>query len=110
MRALKWLSTASDEDVLKVVPAEYALGDRDTYLAALGRSRPGYSKDGLIPPSGAAALYQVLRKFDPAVKEAASFDAAQTYENRFAERAPKTGALTVSCQLRTRLRALKTSF
>ena len=86
MRALKWLSTASAEDILKVIPAEYALGDRGTYLAALERSRPGYSKDGLIPPSGAAALYQVLKRFDPAVQEAGSLDVGQAYENKFVEK------------------------
>jgi NitT/TauT family transport system substrate-binding protein len=49
VRALQWLSTASAEDILKVIPPEYTLGDKGTYLAALERSRPGYSKDGLIP-------------------------------------------------------------
>ncbi len=93
MRALKWLSTASAEDILKVIPVEYALGDRSTYLAALERSRPGYSKDGLIPSSGAVALYQVLKRFDPAVQEAAgNLDILQAYENRFVE---KTAAAQV---------------
>ena len=87
VRALKWLSTASAEDILKVIPAEYALNDRSTYLAALERSRPGYSKDGIIPPAGAATLYQVLKRFDPAVQEAGSLDVRQAYENKFVERA-----------------------
>jgi NitT/TauT family transport system substrate-binding protein len=88
VRALKWLTTASAEQVLKVIPPEYALGDTETYLAALERSRPGYSKDGLIPPSGAAALYQVLKRFDPAVQGAGSLDVDRTYDNRFANSSP----------------------
>jgi NitT/TauT family transport system substrate-binding protein len=89
VRALSWLRTASDEDILRVVPAEYALNDRATYAAALARSRHGYSKDGLIPPAGAAALYEVLKRFDPAVQEVAGLDPAQAYENKFAARAPE---------------------
>jgi len=88
VRALKWLSTASAEDILKVLPPDYTLGDRGTYLAALERSRPGYSRDGLIPPAGAVALYHVLRRFDPAVQGAGKLDVSRAYENRFVE---KTG-------------------
>ena len=87
VRALKWLSTASNEEVLKVVPPEYLLGDRDTYLAALSRQRRGVSRDGVIPPAGAQALYQVLKRFDPAVKEAGPLDVRQAYEVKFAESA-----------------------
>jgi sulfonate transport system substrate-binding protein len=86
VRALKWLNTASADDILKVIPPEYTLGDPDIYMAALARQRQGYSKTGLIPPSGAAALYQVLKKFDPAVQEAGNLDLGQAYENKFVER------------------------
>lgn len=89
VRALKWLGNASGDDVLKAVPPEYALGDRSLYLAALDRSRPGYSRDGLIPPAGAQALYQVLKKFDPAVQQADNLDVTQTYDNQFVEKALK---------------------
>jgi NitT/TauT family transport system substrate-binding protein len=87
VRALLWLRKASDEDVLKTVPPEYMLGERGTYLAALQRSREGYSKDGLITASGAQALYKVLRSFDEAVKAAPAIDLAQTYDMRFVEKA-----------------------
>jgi NitT/TauT family transport system substrate-binding protein len=86
VRALQWLSTASAEDVLKVLPPDYTLGDRETYLAALERSRPGYSRNGLIPPAGALALYHVLRRFDSAVQGAGKLDVSQAYENRFVEK------------------------
>jgi NitT/TauT family transport system substrate-binding protein len=87
VHALKWLAAASAEDVLKAVPPEYTLGERGTYLAALERSRPGYSKDGRIPPAGAAALYQVLKRFDPAVQGAGDLDVSRAYENKFVVRA-----------------------
>jgi len=87
VRALKWLQKASAEDVAKVIPPEYLLGDKAVYFAAFERSREGYSKDGTISPAGAAALYKILRTFDPAVKDGPQVDLAQTYDNRFVERA-----------------------
>jgi NitT/TauT family transport system substrate-binding protein len=87
VRALLWLDTASAEQILKTVPPEYTLGERATYLAALERQRQGFSKDGLIPPAGAAALHRVLQRFDPSVQEARGLDVTQAYDNRFAQQA-----------------------
>jgi len=94
VRALGWLAMATPEQVLRTVPPEYTLGERGTYLAALERSRPGYSKDGLIPPQGAQALYEVLRRFDPAVKAAGAMNIAQAYDNRFVQAALAARAKT----------------
>jgi len=90
VRALLWLDKASTEQILQTVPAEYTLGERATYIAALARQRQGFSKDGMIPPAGAAALLRVLRKFDPAVQAAPELDITQTYDNRFVEKALAT--------------------
>jgi NitT/TauT family transport system substrate-binding protein len=90
VRALRWLEKASPEQILRTVPPEYALGDRETYLAALARQRQGYSRNGLIPPAGAAANFKVLLKFDAAVQAAPDLDIAQTYDNRFVEKALAT--------------------
>ncbi len=87
VRALLWLQKATPEQVLQTVPPEYSLGDKATYLAALERQRQGFSKDGLIPPAGAAALLGVLKKFDPAVQEAKDLDVTKAYDNRFAQAA-----------------------
>jgi hypothetical protein len=40
-----------------------------------------------MPAAGAAALYQVLRRFDTAVQEAGNLDVAQAFEVKFIERA-----------------------
>ena len=90
VRALLWLDKASAEQILRTVPAEYTLGQRDVYLAALERQRQGFSKDGLIPPAGAAALYRVLQRFDESVQGARNLDITQTYDNRFVEQALRT--------------------
>ena len=87
VRTLLWLKDASADAILKTVPEEYTLGDRTTYLAALERQRQGYSLDGLIPAAGAAALYQVLRKFEPAIQAAPDLDVTKTYTNQFVQKA-----------------------
>jgi NitT/TauT family transport system substrate-binding protein len=87
VRSLLWLKDASADAILKTVPAEYALGDRTTYLAALERQRQGYSLDGLIPPAGVVALYQVLRRFEPSVQAAANLDVTKAYTNQFVQKA-----------------------
>jgi NitT/TauT family transport system substrate-binding protein len=86
VRALKWLQQASPEDVAKTVPKEYLMGEPDVYLAAVKKSRPTYSTDGVFPQAGVQAFYEVLRSFDPAVKEATGFNVQQTYDNSFVKK------------------------
>lgn len=86
VRALKWLQKATPEAVAKTVPPEYLAGDRNLYLAAFDKSRESYSRDGLIPAAGAQSLYNVLRTFDPAVKDAPQLQVSQTYDNAFVEK------------------------
>ena len=86
VRALLWLGSASAEDVAKVVPAEYLLGDRALYLAAFSKARQSYSKNGLIPPAGAQALHNTLAGFEPAVQKG-SVRIEDTYDNRFVRQA-----------------------
>jgi len=86
VRTLKWLETASADDVVKVLPEEYFLGNKDLYKSALERSRPTYSRDGRIPKEGAENAYKVLKAFDPAVASA-PIDLSKTYTDTFVEKA-----------------------
>jgi NitT/TauT family transport system substrate-binding protein len=83
VRALQWLEKASAEQVMQTVPKEYLLGNSQTYRTALQKSRATYSVDGVIPATGAKALYELLRAFDPAVKAAPVLAVEKTYDNRF---------------------------
>lgn len=87
VRALQWLQKSSTEDVLKMVPQEYLLGDRALYAAAFERLRPTYSKDGLIPKKGVDNSYQVLLAHNNAVRRAPVVWINQTYTNAFVEQA-----------------------
>jgi NitT/TauT family transport system substrate-binding protein len=87
VRALRWLQAASNDDVLRTIPPEYALGDRTAYLAALTRLRGVYSKDGLIPPAGAELSLRITAEDDPAVR-VAGIVLDQIYTNAFAQKVP----------------------
>jgi len=83
VRALKWLKTATPDDVAKTVPAEYLLGDRALYLDAYRKNSESYSRDGLFPPAGAEAQLKVLSGFEQAVREARDLNPADAYTNDF---------------------------
>ncbi len=87
VRALKWLKTATPDEVAKAVPAEYLIGDRALYLDAYRKNSESYSKDGLFPPAGADALMKVLRSFEQAVREAKDLNPADSYTNDFVRKA-----------------------
>lgn len=88
-KALKWLHTASPEDVAKVVPEEYLLGDRALYIAAVKNSKPIYSVTGIIPESGMKNALNMLVEFDPELK-AAKIDLAKTFDGAFVKKAAET--------------------
>ncbi len=86
VRALKWLATASDEQIADRVPRHYLLGDRSLYLAALKRQRPSYSTDGHIPPQAVQAMLKALAGFyEPIAKHPVQLK--ETYTNRFVDAA-----------------------
>lgn len=85
-KALKWLETATPEDVAKTVPEEYWLGDRALYVAAVKASAPMYSRTGIIPADGMERARDMLQRFDPELKDA-RLDLAMTFDPRFVARA-----------------------
>jgi len=85
-KTMKWLETASVEDIAKTVPEDYYLGDKALYLAALKASRPMYSTTGIIPQSGMQNAMQMLQQFDPELKDA-KVDLSKTFDDRFVKKA-----------------------
>ena len=88
VRGLRWVQTHSPEEIAKVMPAEYALGDPALYVEAIRHSVPMYSPDGRFSPEGGETAYKVLKQFDPAVAKA-SIDVSKTYSNAFVEKVPR---------------------
>lgn len=86
VRGLQWMATHSPEEIVKVMPEEYALGDKALYTQAIKNSLPMYSPDGRFAPEGGEVAYRVLKQFDPAVQNAA-IDVRKTYTNAFVDKA-----------------------
>ena len=85
--ALGWMQTHSPEEIAKVMPPEYALGNPALYVESIRRSLPMYSPDGRFSPEGGETAYKVLRQFDQSVA-GAKIDVGKTYTNAFVEKSP----------------------
>ena len=86
VRANQWLTTATADDVVKVVPKAYLMNNEAVYTAGFENNRDALSKDGLIPESGPQtslrALMTVNNKLDPQ-----KLDLSKVWTNEFVERA-----------------------
>jgi NitT/TauT family transport system substrate-binding protein len=85
-KTLKWIATATTDEIIATVPAEYFLGDRDIYLKALRANLLVYSKNGLITRQGMRSALAMLSAFDPELK-GATIDLDKTFDGRFVKRA-----------------------
>ena len=86
VKALKWMQTASSEEILAVIPEEYWKANRTVYLASIEKNRAGFSRDGRFTAEGTKTLYEGLMTYDKDV-QAAKIDLSRTYDNRFVEQA-----------------------
>jgi NitT/TauT family transport system substrate-binding protein len=86
VRALQWMASHSAEDIAKLMPEDYALGNMAVYVRALVASKPMYSPDGRFVPGAAETAYQVLKVFDASVA-GATIDLPKTHNGAFVEKA-----------------------
>ena len=70
VRGLKWIASHPAEDIAKVMPAEYALGNMDLFVRSIRSSIPMYSPDGRLSRESAETALKVLREFDASVRDA----------------------------------------
>ena len=87
VRGLKFIEAHPAEEIAKVMPAEYALGNPALFVRSIQSSVPTYSTDGLIGQDGPQTALKVLREFDDSVKKA-QIDLAATYTEDFVKKAP----------------------
>ncbi|MFC7396728.1 ABC transporter substrate-binding protein [Chelatococcus sp. GCM10030263] len=85
-KALKWLATASPDDIAATVPQEYWLGNKDLYMRAVKASKDTYSVTGIIPPEGMKSANDMLKQFDPELASA-NIDLAKTFTDKFVKAA-----------------------
>ena len=87
VRGLRYIATHSPEEIAKVMPAEYALGDPANYVRSIKNSRAMFSEDGKFGREGPEIALKVLREFDPDVQRA-TIDLAKTYTEDFVNKVP----------------------
>jgi NitT/TauT family transport system substrate-binding protein len=85
-KTLKWMEKATPEQVADNVPAEYHLGDKALYIAAVKASLDAYSRDGVVSADGIKRSMDFLVQFDKDML-AAKIDTAKTWDGRFVTKA-----------------------
>ncbi|HLU79624.1 MAG TPA: ABC transporter substrate-binding protein [Burkholderiaceae bacterium] len=63
VRADKWIQKSSPEEIAKVVPEGYLLGDVELYKACLESNKPGLSPDGSMPADGPQTALNALAAY-----------------------------------------------
>jgi len=86
VRGLKWIQTHTPEEIAKVMPEEYALGNKEIYIQSIKTNLPAYSPDGKFTREAAETAYKVLKAFDPNVQNA-TIDLSKTYTDTFVTKA-----------------------
>ena len=85
-KTLKWIATATTDEIVDAVPTDYFLGDRAIYVKALKANLLVYSKTGIITRQGMNSALNMLATFDPDLK-GAKIDLQKTFDDRFIRRA-----------------------
>jgi NitT/TauT family transport system substrate-binding protein len=85
-KTLKWMATATTDEIISNIPPDYFLGDRGTYVKALRSNLLVYSKTGMVTLQGMKSALNMLAAFDPELI-GAKLDLQRTFEPRFIRRA-----------------------
>ena len=88
-KALKWLETATPEDVAATVPEEYWLGDKALYIRAVKASLATYSRSGIVTEDASKGMLEFLKVTDPAF-DVAKVDLKKTFDASFVTKAAAT--------------------
>ena len=88
-KALLWIDKATPAEVAEVVPPEYLLGDKALYELSVEKSKPTYSKTGMVAENGMQSTNDMLTRFDEELK-GSKVDLSKTFDDRFAKKAAET--------------------
>lgn len=86
VRGLKWVQGHNADEIAKMMPPEYALGDPAVFVEAIKANHDAYSPDGRFMKDGPETAYKVLKAFDPAVASA-KIELSKTYNETFVAKA-----------------------
>jgi NitT/TauT family transport system substrate-binding protein len=85
-KTLRWIATATTDEIVDTVPTDYLLGDRAIYVKALKANLLVYSRTGTITRQGMNSALKMMATFDPDLKDK-RMDLRRTFDDRFIKRA-----------------------
>jgi NitT/TauT family transport system substrate-binding protein len=85
-KTLRWIATATTDEISNAVPTDYFLGDRAVYAQALKANLLVYSRTGIITRQGMDSALKMMSTFDPELRDR-KIDLQRTFEDRFIKRA-----------------------
>jgi len=85
-KTLRWIATATTDEIVDTVPPEYFLGDRASYLKALKANLLVYSRTGIVTRQGMNSALKMMTTFDPDLKDK-KIDLQKTFDDQFIRRA-----------------------
>lgn len=89
MKALRYISTHSAEEIAEVVPEAMYAGDKELYIEALKAALPGYSTDGLMPEGAPENTLEVLALSDEEIAaKKAEVNLEATFTDEFVKKVP----------------------
>ncbi|WP_322998594.1 ABC transporter substrate-binding protein [Castellaniella sp.] len=86
VRADKWIQAVTPDEIAKLVPESYLLGDPDLYKLALKGNREALSPDGMVPEDGPQTALNALAEFVPHF-DRTKIDISRIWTNQFAIKA-----------------------
>lgn len=88
VHAMQWLKTATVDDIIAAVPADYYKADEALYRKSLAANLSAFIWDGLVTKAATDNVLATIAVMDPALASA-KLDIALTYDNALIERALK---------------------
>lgn len=82
VKALHYIDSHSAEDIAALMPADFYLGDKALYVAALRDSKSMFIADGQMPPLGPATVLKVMKVVSRPV-QGKPIDLSRTYTTEF---------------------------
>jgi NitT/TauT family transport system substrate-binding protein len=86
VKAVRWLQTASVDQIVEAVPPDYYGGDKARYAKMVTLNRPAFAKDGRIELAMAERTWRALAAHEELLKTA-KIDLKDTFDNSFADKA-----------------------
>src|SRR3954468_23385884 len=86
VHAMQWLKTASIDEIIKSVPAEYYQADEKLYRKSLEKNLAAFQWDGIVSGDAVRNVWKSISILEPELKDA-KVDFEKTYDNAIVEKA-----------------------